>query len=88
MIRIGAQPYQPTPQEPRPALQPQGAEAAAPKQELVRYSVPGLAAAEGFRTQYDQPPGRNLRAIAQYRSLELEDKREQARSLLGVDLFV
>ncbi|WP_406666869.1 hypothetical protein [Gallaecimonas sp. GXIMD1310] len=88
-MRIQSTPYQPSHQPAASVpVAPAAAEKATPTTALVRYSAKGVAAAEQYQVQYDAPSSRNRRAIEQYQSLDKASQREQASSLLGVDLYV
>ena len=39
------------------------------------------------QTNHDQPNGRNQRALNQYQSLDIEEKRTEVRTMMGVDTF-
>ncbi|WP_115718076.1 hypothetical protein [Gallaecimonas mangrovi] len=89
-MRIQSTPYQPSSQPPasQPAVSTSSSENTQPSTDLVRYSPKGVAAAEGYQVQYDQPSNRNRRAIAEYQSLDRQSKKDEASSMLGVDLYV
>ncbi|MED5524356.1 hypothetical protein [Gallaecimonas pentaromativorans] len=89
-MRIQSNPYQPSTQPPVsvPAATPSSPGAATASTDLVRYSAKGVAAAQDYQVQYDQPSSRNRKAVAEYQSLDRQARKEEASSLLGVDLYV
>ena len=74
-------------------LRPQSSEAVAETTTSQRQSSSGVvlmqagAEEEAERLSYDQPSGRQNKALVAYDSVALQQKREQLQQMLHVDLY-